>query len=309
MKPGIHVIPADVYHADPCLAPSLSNSIAKIMLRQSPRHAWMAHPRLNPHHAGKDSSRFDIGTAAHAVFLERDNSKIVVIDAEDWRSKAAKDARDAARALGKTPLLAAQYDDVSAMVEAASEFLAGSELAGIMSNGRPERTVIWQEPCGIWCRARLDWLTYDDATILDYKTTDSAEPDAFIRRLNSLDYDLQAAFYRRGMLAVTGQSPRFVLLAQEIDAPYSCSLVAMSEHAMTIADEKVEMAIAMWRDCLAADSWPAYSGRIHYAEPPVWAQYQHEERKAREREKPVDGIAAINQWAALNGPQILEVLQ
>lgn len=309
MKPGIHVLHAETYHADPCQEPSLSNSLAKILLRRSPRHAWLAHPRLNPHQASQDSSRFDLGTAAHAMLLEKDDSRIVVIDADDWRGKAAREARDQAREEGKTPVLAGQFKEITRMVDAARAFLDGSELHGILGNGRPERTLIWQEPCGIWCRSRLDWLTYTDDLILDYKTTDNAEPEAFIRRLNSLDYDLQAAFYLRGMEAITGSRPRFVFLAQEIEPPYACSLVALSEFAMEIAAEKVEAAIHLWRDCLERDDWPLYSGRIHYAEPPVWAQYQHEERKAIEREKPVDGIKAIHQWAALNGPEILEVLR
>jgi hypothetical protein len=46
--PGYHRINAEKYHADPCVVPSLSSSIAKILLRESARKAWFSHPRLNP---------------------------------------------------------------------------------------------------------------------------------------------------------------------------------------------------------------------------------------------------------------------
>ena len=43
---GIHDIPPREYHADPCPAPSLSRSIAKLLVERSPAHAYAAHPRL-----------------------------------------------------------------------------------------------------------------------------------------------------------------------------------------------------------------------------------------------------------------------
>ena len=67
---GIHYsMRAAAYHADPCERPSLSSSIAKILLEKTPRHAWTAHPRLNPDFAAKDESKFDLGTAVHELML------------------------------------------------------------------------------------------------------------------------------------------------------------------------------------------------------------------------------------------------
>src|SRR5262245_29477228 len=116
---GIHAISPAQYHADPCPAPSLSSSIAKMLCLESAAHAQYAHPRLNPAGAGDDADeRFDIGTAAHALLLEG-TTAIAVIDAKDYRTNAAKDARDAAYAAGLTPLLKARWTDVQAMVAAA----------------------------------------------------------------------------------------------------------------------------------------------------------------------------------------------
>ena len=60
MKPGIYGMSEDCYHADPADAPSLSASIAKILIAETPLHAWTAHPKLNPNFVReeKDPPRF-----------------------------------------------------------------------------------------------------------------------------------------------------------------------------------------------------------------------------------------------------------
>ncbi|MBW4971899.1 hypothetical protein KZY98_15680, partial [Croceibacter atlanticus] len=65
LSPGTYDLPAEVYHADQmCAVPTLSSSLARLMLARSPRHAWHASPRLNPDHQSDDRKTFDIGRAA-----------------------------------------------------------------------------------------------------------------------------------------------------------------------------------------------------------------------------------------------------
>lgn len=272
MEQGIHNLSAEQYHADPCVEPSLSSGIGKILVQESPRHAWIAHPRLNPNHNPIDSSRFDLGSAAHELILEGTQAKVCVIDADDWRTKAAKEKRDEARANGLFPILAKHNIALTQMVDVAKRFIDSSPLKGILQ-GKPEQSVIWKDE-GIWCRCRPDIV---GNVMLDYKTTDSAEPSTFERGMSSLSYDFQAGFYRRGWTAVTGERIRFVFLAQEITPPYACSLVEMSEAYFEIADAKVSKAIKLWGDCLRNDRWPAYPAVIHQATPPMWAMKQHEQ--------------------------------
>lgn len=269
METGTHQMTSAAYHADPCPLPSLSSSIAKVLVNQSPLHAWMQHPRLNPKYQPEESSRFDIGTAAHAMLLERDASKIVVVDAADWRTKAAQQARDAARAEGRLPILAAHHGDLVAMVSEAREAIDRTELAGILTDGLPEQTLIWRDS-GVWCRARLDWLKADRTVILDYKTADNAAPEAFIRQIARMGYDMQAEFYRRGLRAATGSDAVFVFLAQETEAPYACSLVSLSAAYQEVAQARIATAVHTWGECLETGEWPGYSTQIHYAEPPTW---------------------------------------
>lgn len=269
---------AAAYHADPCEQPSLSSHIANILLRQSPAHAWYAHPRLNPNYRPTEATKFDYGTAVHAVLLEGRRDALVVVDAADWRTKAAKEAREAAYAAGKTPILLRQYDKVDVMVSRAQAF-AGAFLS---EHGKPEQTVMWQEP-GIWCRARPDWL--QGTVILDYKTTTNAAPGYVCDRvLAQMGYDVQAAFYLRGLKATTGADHTWVWLFQETEPPFACSLVSMGPAMRTIAERKVEKAIGIWRKCITTGSWPAYEQRVHYAEPTPWQLAQSEEMDADTQE-------------------------
>jgi hypothetical protein len=276
MKTGIHTISEEAYHADNLGDEiTLSNSIAKIIINQSPQHAWYAHSKLNPNYKPMESDRFDLGTACHSLLLEQSDSKIVYIDADDFRTNAAKEQRDMARAKGLTPILRKYEFSMLQMVSKAHEKIKSSELAGIFQNGKPEQTLVWQEGDN-WCRARLDWLRSDNKVILDYKTTDSADPETCIRKISAMGYDMQASFYKRGLVACGGSEDAvFVFLFQEITAPYACCLIALSNTFIEIADQKVNDAIEIWQDCMKNGKWPSYSDQVHYAEPPNWMLQQY----------------------------------
>lgn len=268
--PGIYAMSAQEYHSDPVILPSLSASVASILLTQSPRHAALAHPRLSLAYQPDEDSRFDLGSAAHALLLENDGSKVCVIEAADWRTKDAKAKRDEARANGLFPILAKHNFAVTAMVKAAREFIETTELAGIFTRGKPEQTVIWHSG-NAWCRARLDWFTDDRAVILDYKTTESAQPEQCIRQITRMGYDLQAEFYCRGLTDLrSGSTPAFVFLFQEITPPYACSLVSLSNAFREVGQRKMLAAIDLWDHCITKGQWPGYSTQIHYAEPAAW---------------------------------------
>ena len=97
LPPTIVAMPLADYVRDPAPAPSLSASIAHLLLTRSPRHAWLAHPRLNPQWAPEEDERFDFGTIAHELLLEGHTNSAVVVDAPNWRKRAASEAKRAAR--------------------------------------------------------------------------------------------------------------------------------------------------------------------------------------------------------------------
>jgi hypothetical protein len=288
--PGIYDLPAAAYHADPCPEPSLSSSIAKLICLSSPAHARHQHPRLNPAAVADEAEHFDIGTAAHAVLLEGQDV-VQIIQADNWRTNAAKDARDAARQAGRTPLLAKVWADVQAMVKAAREQLDRHTDGGakMFTAGNPERTVIWQDD-GVWCRARLDWLRevrdgihiLDPWAIDDYKTcSTSANPDDWTRTMFSHGFDLQAAWYRRGVKAITGAEASFRFAVQETYPPYALSVIALGPDALTIAEKKCLYALEVWRASIEDGQWIGYPHRTCYASLPPWHEAWWIEKEMR----------------------------
>lgn len=246
--------------------PAFSASLAKLIVQRSPLHAWTASRSLNPDYEEEHKDEYDLGTVCHALVLEGSEANLAVIEAPDWRTKAAKEAREAARAEGKTPILEKKMPQVRAIVKAARSCIDSSELADIFNGAQIEQPIQWKEG-SIACRCKPDLFNpmFFDGTVLDLKTTQNAEPNAFIRQITGLAYDVQADFYLRGTKA-----KRFIFLAVETEAPYATSLVALGPQMLEIAARKVDFALAIWAQCLKNDRWNGYSNQIHYAEPNPW---------------------------------------
>lgn len=285
LGPGIHDIPAERYHADPCPAPSLSSSLIQTITTLSPLHAMHMHPRLAPEERKPEpwSREMSIGSAAHLLALGK-GPRVAFLDFPDWRKKEARDARDAAIAEGKIVMKAIDRARVEDMNTALREQLARHEAvdAFMLGAGRAEMTLIWRER-ELWCRALVDWLPNDpEGWIYDYKTTSQVgEPWAFARRIPTLGYDIQAAWYLRGAAHARDKKPRgFRWVVQETEPPYAVAVIEAGESTLHLGTEKLRRAMALWERCLRHGQFPGYPTHVVRADAPAWAAYQWDERKA-----------------------------
>lgn len=276
MTPGIHRMTMAEYLADPCDAPSLSAGIAHTLLTKSALHAKHAHPELAEEYEEHNDTKFDIGTASHSMILEGED-KVAVIEADDWRKKEAKEQREQARGNGLTPLLRKHYEAVRKMVSVARSFMLECEIAPRIAGAEAELTMIWQER-GLWMRARPDLWSKDRRVLVNYKTCKSAEPNAFIKRIPAMGYDLSAAFYESGALALGHEAEEF-FIAQEIMPPYACSLIGLDPAMREVARGKLDYALALWESAMKKNEWRAYPLHACYASPTTWELDQAEERR------------------------------
>lgn len=291
VQPGIHTMTAEQYHSDPAERPSLSASIAKLLLAKSPKHAWIVHPQLGNQRIEEKEERFDVGTATHAVLLEGRNV-MHEVEAADWRTKLAQEVRTKARKAGLIPLLTHQYNQVLEMAASVREQLDSLDVDPPMfTDGKPERTLVWEEPNGVLCRARLDWLRDDMTAIDDYKSTArTANPHEWCRTtLWNIGADLQVSFYLRGLKALAGKTAAFRYCIAETTPPYALSVVSLAPDALALADDKVDRAIELWKRCLDTGDWPAYPRQVCHAELPPWSEARWMERQALED---MDEVAA-----------------
>lgn len=275
------------YRADCCPKPSLTQSMAKILIQKSPLHAWHAHPRLNPDFRPDDDTKFDVGNIAHALLIGRGKDIEVIEGADDWRKQATKDKRDAAAAEGRIAVLGKHSALADRMVKAAREQLAlrGLDTLFAPDLGKGEVCVAWEED-GIWLRQLVDWLTLSADVFADYKTTDmSVAPDGLGRMMWNAGWHIQAAMGERGLDAVdpaTAGRRKYLFVVQETEKPYSLTVASISEAAMTIGRKQLQYAVDLWRRCMADDRWPGYPPEIVTPEIPGFAEAQWLDRESRE---------------------------
>ncbi len=273
-QPGVYDIPADAYHRDPVAGGSLSSTGARKLLPPS-------CPALFQHwrDSGTEPKRaFDFGRAAHREVLG-EGEDIVVVDAPDWRTKDAREARDAAYAAGQTPILAAEYDTVRAMAAAIREHPIAAALLR-PGAGRAEQTLVWQDAdTGVWCRARTDWLP-DPGTgrliVPDYKSARSAAPDDLSRAIHDHGYYLQADWYLSGIRALEiAADVAFVFIAQMKEPPYLVTVAEADATALAIGAHQNRLARITYRECTESGRWPGWTDDVALLSLPPWVEARY----------------------------------
>ncbi|NKU63862.1 recE [Rhodococcus hoagii] len=256
-------IPDHVYHSD---KGSLSSSGARTLLNKTP--AKFRHDQDNPR---ESTDYFDLGHAAHALVLGY-GAPIAEIEAKDWRTKKAQEARDEARAEGKTPLLTADVQRVHAMAAKLREH----PLADVLfSEGVPERSMYWRDPeTDVWLRSRPDWLPDRPGRLLvtDYKTASTADPRKFEKSALDYGYHQQHAWYVDGITALgVDEDPAFLFVVQEKEPPYLVSVCQLDEDAVELGRRRNREAIDLYAQCLETNTWPGFGYEVHQISLPTWA--------------------------------------
>ena len=278
--PGFYQLTREQYLADPCPEPSLNSSTAWTIVEECPALAAWKHPRLNPQHQPEEGANMDRGSIAHAIVLEGSTQRVRVIKGvNDWRTNAAKDARDAVRAKGLLPILESDYADVLAMTGGLRLQLdAHREGRAMFRNGQAEVTAIWTEEINgatVWCRALLDYLRMDLTPygIDDYKTIKgSANPERVSKTLATTSALMQSAWYQRGVQVLIGKRVPFRFCYQECEPPYLASVNALGAELEIIGDRMVLLALDRWQRCLETGHWPGYGNQTALASCPPWVE-------------------------------------
>ncbi len=282
--PGIYEnISEKEYHADCCAEISLSSTIAKKLVAQSPAHAHLAHPRLGgakeegeEESDPKSTKAQEKGTLIHRLLIN-DGADILECLYDSWRKDAAKAERDLAKAKGLVPTLPHLLADARAAANAARKQLDDLGYGYAYRDGMKEVVIVWEED-GIWLRAKLDNLHIDEthkiAEIRDLKTvTRSSHPEACAAQIDKMGYDLSIVFYKRGLIAVRPDLAGRIKCAWdfvETSAPYAATPVEIAAEWELAAEMKCERAIALWRKCMAEKRWPYYTMKQVRLNPKPW---------------------------------------
>lgn len=256
-EPGIYDgVTSRDYHAHPALG---STSLKTLATKTPAHYQWdKAHP--------KHSDAFTIGTAAHSLILEDDTSGIVVVAADNWLTKAAKEEKAAALAEGKQPLLVKEMAHVVGMRDSVMNHPVAREL---FTGHRPEASVFWEEN-GLPLKCRPD--AWQPTQLVDLKTTLNADPREFGKTAYNFGYHQSAAHYIDGVKVTTGEELPFRFVLVEKTEPYLVSVVQLDPEAIEMGRALNERAKRIYQECTESGNWPGYPT----AEPislPMWANY------------------------------------
>jgi len=253
----------DNYHSSPALS---SSGARKLLPPSCPaRFKW---ERDNP---PPPRDVFDFGHAAHRFVLGK-GEEIARLDFLDRRTNAYKREREAARAVGMVPLLAADYAVAVAMAKAVRDHPIASKL---LADGDAEVVKEWaDEKTGTPLRTMFDWLSATASgpvRIVDYKTAKSADPGSFTRSAFNYGYHIQQAWYVDTMIDAGATDVEFTFIVQEKEPPYLVSVVRLDEMALQIGRAECRKAIDIFAHCVETDTWPGYADGIVTVETPAWA--------------------------------------
>lgn len=126
-----------------------------------------------------------------------------------------------------------------------------------------ELSVLWiDKTTKQLCKLRAD-LVGDVA--FDVKTTQDASPEGFSWAIRKFRYDVQAAFYLRGLAAAGITCNGFGFIAVENDAPHGVGVYAIDDLDLIDADLETfgpDGLLARYAKCAKSGDWPGYSTQM-----------------------------------------------
>lgn len=249
--------------------PLFSYSTAKTIIKKSPYHAWLYHPLLGGESYPK-SAAMNKGSIIHELLLGG-GSEIVVIEADSFRTKEARDKKAEAEDAGKNPILAKDMDEINVSLDRIKEQIK-LYAPYFFEPHESELSVMWELDNGVKCKSRFDWIQLGAGRMIDLKTTNDATTSKIGNKIIDFGYDIQEAFYRKcaekTWPEMAGRfSWEFIFV--ETEPPYMVSVIETDEQFAWMGKHKYERASETWRECLESGEWPGYGKQKIAA--PGWA--------------------------------------
>lgn len=224
-----------------------------------------------------------MGSAFHKLVLEPGGfaAEFAVCPTVDRRTKAGKEAWAAFQtdAGEKSMLMEWMYKQVFEMAEA----VRAHPLANFLtSDGEIETSIYYTDDLtGIECKVRPDIIkpVKDKRIIVDLKSCVSAATEDFRRTAINMGYDMQAAMYREGVKAETGEECGFVFVAVEKEPPYLINVIQCDELLIKHGYDLYREYLGLYKECSETGNWYGYNGAfgiINNMGLPAWLAAQYE---------------------------------
>lgn len=200
------------------------------------------------------------------MVLEPDSvgERFVLAPKVDRRTKSGKEEykQFEQMAQGKTVVSFEDFDTATAMTQKILDHPFASKLL----SGVKEQSFFWVDDLtGEECKCRSDCLTEvgKNLVVVDLKTTDNAETDAFMRSAVKYGYDFQAAMYSEGIRVNTGRKVLFVFIVIEKKLPYAINIMQADELFIRRGHDMFRELIGIYHDCKKTGNWYGYLGKFN----------------------------------------------
>lgn len=246
--------------------PELSNSGNNIVIDQSPAH--FKYLRENPE---EPTAALVTGTIVHSGILEPDKflETHVAMPECDRRTKVGKEFYEKflIENSDKTVMTAPVYHQVFGMI---GSVMAHATAKAILQKNHNELS-FFGEIDGVKVRCRPDIIRQGNL-LADLKSTDDASFRAFQKTVATYKYHRQAAFYCDLVSQITGETyDTFTVIAVEKSAPYAVQVFVLDEATLEKGREEYRRGLAIYRECLLTNKWPAYAVEAVPMNLPSWA--------------------------------------
>jgi hypothetical protein len=216
----------------------------------------------------------EMGTALHALSLDGEAAfDKGYIKKPDGLSLATKEGKAWKAEVGRKKVLSSGgKDDPWGSVQGMNESLKRLQWFNPSQDDyiKYNEVSIYWDWMGVKCKARLDRVAIEEGLVLDLKTTDTVEPDLFLKKVIGLGYDFQAAYYAKAAEVAFGKPFKFLFVAVERKAPYTVDIFEATPDMMEEAMYKCEKALKTYALCQENNSWPNRDPIVRQLDYPSW---------------------------------------
>jgi hypothetical protein len=198
----------------------------------------------------KPSREMVIGTCVHSLAIEK-RVDFAVGPTVDKRTKAGKEEWQlfCEENIGKEIVTIEEEARILGASRKAKSLLSMCEIEHI------ESSIYWTR-AGVMCKGRPDIIGQFNGRpcIIDLKTT--SDFNRFDQKFWAFNYDMQAAWYQRGLMEITGSECDFWFLVVDTEEPHFGQWVLLSGDAIEKANARIDEGLEYYLDCVENDVWP-----------------------------------------------------
>ena len=205
-------------------------------------------------HKQESSPNLKFGTAANALIVEGQEAfdkEVRVLTGSPY-TKAYKEEKAEYEEQG---FIVLKEDDVN-LIQSMKDSMVYEGNAYLNAKGKvAEASIYWYED-DVLCKCRPDMLcpplkepnSDNKIVIIDYKTTISCEPFSFNKSVKKYGYDMQAAWYRRGLLMAGYDVEDFLFIAQEKVHPYASKVFRITKEQIDFGWTMMESYLSDYKE-------------------------------------------------------------